>query len=184
MLIELFSTEHFRNGGNYYEISTGTNFGFCHVYQWATSLLTTIKFTNTVKYSASSSHDMVIPGVTTITFKKNVIQTARLNCCACAVKHAAVVGIYRSITRLDVEKMGNDRLQTKAFPSISVAQVVETVVGDCAIESAVVYQDRAEVKRAVPVRLTPGENEVIVYDLAECVDKNSIRYVRFVPIEH
>ena len=75
-------------------------------------------------------------------------------------------------------------LKTKAFPGISVAQVVETVVGDCAIESVVVYQDRAEVKRAVPVRLTPGENEVIVYDLAECVDKNSIRYVRFVPIEH
>ena len=93
-------------------------------------------------------------------------------------------GWYRSITRLDIEKMGNDRLQTKAFPGISVAQVVETVVGDCAIESVVVYQDRAEVKRAVPVRLTPGENEVIVYDLAECVDKNSIRYVRFVPIEH
>ena len=93
-------------------------------------------------------------------------------------------GWYRSITRLDIEKMGNDRLQTKAFPGISVAQVVETVVGDCAIESVVVYQDRAEVKRAVPVRLTPGENEVIIYDLAECVDKNSIRYVRFVPIEH
>ena len=68
-------------------------------------------------------------------------------------------------------------LKTKAFPGSSVAQVVETGVGDCAIESVVIYQDRAEVKRAVPVHLTPGENEVIVYDLAECVDKNSIRCV-------
>ena len=65
---------------------------------------------------------------------------------------------------------------TKAFSDSSVAQVVETGVGDCAIESVVVYQDRAEVKRAVPVHLIPGENEVIIYDLAECVDKNSIRY--------
>ena len=40
----------------------------------------------------------------------------------------------------------------------------------------VIYQDRAEIKRAVPAHLTPGENEVIVYDLEECVDKNSIRY--------
>ena len=68
-------------------------------------------------------------------------------------------------------------LKTKAFPGSSVAQVVETGVGDCAIESVVVYRDRAEVKRAVPVHLAPGENEVIIYDLAECVDKNSIRYI-------
>ena len=67
-------------------------------------------------------------------------------------------------------------LKTKAFPGASVSQVIETGVGDCAIESVVVYQDRAEVKRAVPVHLCPGENEVIVYDLAERVDKNSIRY--------
>ena len=67
--------------------------------------------------------------------------------------------------------------QTKAFSGSSVAQVVETGVGDCAIESVVVYRDRAEVKRAVPVHLITGENEVIVYDLAECVDKNSIRYI-------
>ena len=67
-------------------------------------------------------------------------------------------------------------LKTKAFPGSSVAQVVEAGVGDCAIESVVVYQDRAEVKRAVPVHLAPGENEVIIYDLAECVDRNSIRY--------
>ena len=70
----------------------------------------------------------------------------------------------------------NTNFRTKAFPCNSLVQVVETAVGDCAIESVVVYQDRAEVKRAVPVRLYPGENEVIVFDLAECVDQNSIRY--------
>jgi hypothetical protein len=68
-------------------------------------------------------------------------------------------------------------MKTKTFPGSSVVQLVETGVGDCAIESVVIYKDRAEVKRAVPVHLTPGENEVIVYDLAECVDKNSIRYI-------
>ena len=67
-------------------------------------------------------------------------------------------------------------LKAKAFPGGSVSQVIETSVGDCAIDSVVVYQDRAEIKRAVPVHLCPGENEVIVYDLAECIDKNSIRY--------
>ena len=66
-------------------------------------------------------------------------------------------------------------LKTKAFPGSSTVQVVETAVGDCTIESVVIYQDRAEVKRAVPVHLYPGENEVIVRDLAGCVDKNSIR---------
>ena len=77
------------------------------------------------------------------------------------------------------ESGGKGILKTKAFSGSSAAQVVETAVGDCAIESVVVYQDRAEVKRAVPVHLYAGENEVIVFDLAECVDKNSIRYCEF-----
>ena len=68
-----------------------------------------------------------------------------------------------------------ETLDTKAFPGGSVIQVVETAVNYCAIESVVVYQDRAEVKRAIPVQLLPGENEVIVTNLAKCVDKNSIR---------
>ena len=77
-----------------------------------------------------------------------------------------------------IKMPGRGFQQTKAFPGISVAQVVEIDVGDCAIESVVVFQDRAEVKRAVPVHLTPGENEVIVYGLSEHVIKNSIRYSR------
>ena len=72
--------------------------------------------------------------------------------------------------------VGKAILRSKAFPGSSAVQVVETAVGDCSMESVVVYQDRAEVKRAVPVHLYPGENEVIVFDLAECVDENSIRY--------
>ena len=67
--------------------------------------------------------------------------------------------------------------KSKAFPGSSTVHLVKAAVSDCAIESVVVYRDRAEVKRAVPVHLYPGENEVIVFDLAECVEKNSIRYV-------
>ena len=64
-----------------------------------------------------------------------------------------------------------------AFSGRKNVQVVESAVRECAIESVVVYSDRAEIKRAVPVSLAVGENEVIVYDLAECVDKNSIRFL-------
>ena len=46
----------------------------------------------------------------------------------------------------------------------------------CAIQSVVVYCDRAEVKRVVHASLATGENEVLVTGLADCVDKNSIRY--------
>ena len=56
-------------------------------------------------------------------------------------------------------------------------QLVKTAVKECAIESVVVYSDRAEVKRAIPVSLAAGENEVVVQNLAECVDTNSIRFV-------
>ena len=53
---------------------------------------------------------------------------------------------------------------------------VEVNVRECAIRSVVVFKDRAEVKRAVAVELAAGENEVLIGGLAECVDKNSIRY--------
>ena len=64
---------------------------------------------------------------------------------------------------------------SKSFPGSAVVQRLEKSVRDCSIEAVVVYQDRAEVKRALPVRLQLGENEVIVTGLAECIDKNSIR---------
>ena len=46
----------------------------------------------------------------------------------------------------------------------------------CVIQSVVVYRDRAEVKRIVHATLAAGENEVLVTGLAECMDKNSVRY--------
>jgi len=63
-----------------------------------------------------------------------------------------------------------------AFPGGNV-QIVETSVRDCAVESVVVYADRAEVKRKVPVNLEAGKNEVVVHGLSTCIDKNSIRYI-------
>ena len=71
-----------------------------------------------------------------------------------------------------------EKQELKAFPGNSGVQVIETRVRDSSIESVVVYQDRAEVRRLLPVHLCAGENEVIVYDLVDCVDKNSIRYWR------
>ena len=53
---------------------------------------------------------------------------------------------------------------------------MEVAVWACTIHSVVVYRDRAEVKRIVPTSLAAGENKVVLTGLAECVDKNSIRY--------
>ena len=60
------------------------------------------------------------------------------------------------------------------LPGKSVHRV-EVGVRECAIHSVVIYQDRAEVKRVVPAKLAPGENQVVVNGLASCVDKNSVR---------
>ena len=57
-----------------------------------------------------------------------------------------------------------------------VQKVITTSVRDCAIESVVVFADRAEVRRAVPVTLAAGENEVVIYGLSSCMDTNSIRF--------
>ena len=62
-----------------------------------------------------------------------------------------------------------------AFSGGRNVQVIETRVRDCAIESVVVYSDRAEVRRAVPVTLAAGDNEVIIHDLSACINENSIR---------
>ncbi len=60
---------------------------------------------------------------------------------------------------------------------MGVTQLIEVSVVDCAIDSVVVYRDRAEVRRAVVVSLVTGDNEVLVSDLAKTIDKNSIRLV-------
>lgn len=62
-----------------------------------------------------------------------------------------------------------------AFAGRQQVQVVELGVRSCAVESVVVYSDRAEVKRAVPLTLLAGDNEVIIYDLPTCILENSIR---------
>ena len=77
-------------------------------------------------------------------------------------------------TRLGKNMPDFDKL---AFPGAGCVQVVETTVRDCAIESVVVYADRAEVKRRVPVNLAAGKNEVVVHGLSTCINKNSIRLV-------
>ncbi len=64
-----------------------------------------------------------------------------------------------------------------AFPSTSGAQVIETKVRDSPIDSVVVYQDRAEVRRRLTVHLVTGENELIISDLTHCIDQNSVRCV-------
>ena len=52
----------------------------------------------------------------------------------------------------------------------------EYSVKDCAIKSVIVYRDRAEVKRSLPVAIPGGECDVIFKGLPEVVDENSIRY--------
>ena len=46
---------------------------------------------------------------------------------------------------------------------------------ECAYERVVVYQDRAEVIRAVEVAVKEGENEVTLVGLPQVTDKDSIR---------
>ena len=52
----------------------------------------------------------------------------------------------------------------------------EVDIKKCSIDSVVVYSDRAEVKRTVPVTLPAGESEVVFKYLSESVDGDSIRY--------
>jgi len=69
----------------------------------------------------------------------------------------------------------SSKQQLLAFPSHEGVQVIESRVRDSPIDSVVVYKDRAEVKRRMRVSLAAGENELVVSDIAECVDQNSIR---------
>ncbi len=73
--------------------------------------------------------------------------------------------------------MTGKQQQTLAFPGTSGVQMIETKVRDLPIDSVVVYQDRAEVKRRLSVHLATGENELIISDLTDCVDQNSVRWV-------
>lgn len=54
---------------------------------------------------------------------------------------------------------------------------MELSVKDCPIHSVVVYTDRAEVKKTVNVEISGGESTIVVKDLSEFVDGDSIRFV-------
>ena len=69
-------------------------------------------------------------------------------------------------------------MQKVAYSGRKNVQVIVKEVLSCnSIDSVVVYSDRAEVKREVPVKLEAGENEVIISDLPECIIGDSIRCV-------
>ena len=46
---------------------------------------------------------------------------------------------------------------------------------DLRVETVVVYLDRAEVCRSFKAKVKEGENELLVRDLSQCIDKDSIR---------
>lgn len=69
--------------------------------------------------------------------------------------------------------MSSDELKVE---SDSTAQTTLNVK-DCSMNSVVIYRDRAEVKRVVPVSIIGGENEIVITGLSEAVDGDSIRLV-------
>ncbi len=50
-------------------------------------------------------------------------------------------------------------------------------IKDCSVRGVVIYRDRAEVKRVVPVYIRGGESDVVITELSEAVDGDSIRLV-------
>lgn len=48
-------------------------------------------------------------------------------------------------------------------------------IKSCSLHSVVVYKDRAEIKRNVPISLKAGESEIKLTGLAKSVDSDSIR---------
>ncbi len=46
-------------------------------------------------------------------------------------------------------------------------------------ENVVVFTDRAEVKRMLKVKLEKGENELVISNVSNLIDQDSVRYVKF-----
>jgi hypothetical protein len=44
-------------------------------------------------------------------------------------------------------------------------------------ENVVVFTDRAEVKRLLKVKLEKGENELVISNVSNLIDQDSVRYV-------
>ena len=73
---------------------------------------------------------------------------------------------------LDEVRVTDDKQSTERVSSSS-GQVVW--MKECAYERVVVYQDRAEVIRAVEVAVREGENELTLVGLPQVTDRDSIR---------
>lgn len=53
---------------------------------------------------------------------------------------------------------------------------VELAAKVCPVDGVTVFLDRAEVKRMIQVDLKAGENEVLITELPQVLDEDSIRY--------
>ena len=47
--------------------------------------------------------------------------------------------------------------------------------GRCNVENVIVYQDRAEVCRAIKSRVRKGENQITIKKLSPSIDKDTLR---------
>ena len=52
----------------------------------------------------------------------------------------------------------------------------EVSIKGCPVKNVTVFTDRAEVNRLVDLEVTKGNIEVLLQDLPECIDEDSIRY--------
>lgn len=52
---------------------------------------------------------------------------------------------------------------------------IKVLCQTCPVESVVVYQDRAEVRRSIKQTLAEGQNEVVIEGIVESVYQDSIR---------
>ena len=48
-------------------------------------------------------------------------------------------------------------------------------ISSCNTESVVVYLDRAEVKRSLKIKLKAGENEIVLNNLSQHINKDTVR---------
>ena len=50
-------------------------------------------------------------------------------------------------------------------------------MNECPCKSATVYLDRAEVSRTVKANVKQGENEIVINNLSQFIDEDSVRFV-------
>ena len=80
--------------------------------------------------------------------------------------------------KLDMlEKLQKDGLEKAGDDGAGEAAKTHFNAPDLRVETVVVYLDRAEVCRSFKAKVKVGENELLVRDLSQCIDKDSIRWV-------